>query len=655
VLGRYELLERIAIGGMAEGFRGRVVGAAGFEKHVAIKRILPTFSRDERFIKALVNEAKIASSMSQANIVQMHDVGVAEDGQYFLVMEFVDGRDLRTVLEKLARDGRRISQDLAMFVIAEITEALEYVHRRTDGAGNLLRLIHRDVSPPNILISRNGEVKLADFGIAKRSHEQSVVSTLKGKFSYMSPEQSRLALLDHTTDLFSLGAVLYELLTGRRAFSGASDLETLLLVREARYIPPSEIDPRISIALEAIIARALAHRQRDRYQSAAELGSALREVRFSQTEAGGGAVELSRLMNELFPADVPRTVDPPRRDVITLSTMVRHDSFAPTIAMPVTPEPAPGPAIGPMPQPPPRSRAAHGAVVQSLLGGAVPAAADFAEGATGDSVLVEIDHLLGMPKHRATPPPMPIRAAQAAPPPPAHSPAHPPVLPPLMSAPTKAAPPTPPPAASAPPPPRERRETPTAKFELIAKDLRARRESSVGTVEPIPLTRRKAPATGLRTVLIATVFGGLGASAALGAFVVFGGVRVGPSAVDGGPRALGPPPADAAPADAAVVVAPRPDAGPQLSWVTLRSDPTGAYVEVDDVALCTTSCGRELKPGRRRFRFSLAGHQPWSEIVELASGEHREINVRLSTVEPPPPKPQPRPKPKPQPKPKPKR
>lgn len=612
MLGRYELLERIAVGGMAEVFRGRVVGAAGFEKHVAIKRILPAFSRDERFIKALVNEAKIASSMSQANIVQMHDVGVAEDGQYFLVMEFVDGRDLRTVLEHLSRLGRRLSQDLAMFVVAEISEALEYVHRHTDQNGNPLRLVHRDVSPPNILISRNGEVKLADFGIAKRAHEQSVVSTLKGKFSYMSPEQSRLAPLDHTTDVFSLGAVLYELVCGRRAFAGASDLETLLLVREARFVQPREIEPSVPPALEEIIARALALRPRDRFQSAAEMGAALREVRFSQVEAGAGAVDLARLMDELFPPDVARAVDPPRRDFITLSTMVRRDPVPPPPAQAAPPAPAatapereepPGPAMGPLPQPP-------GARIEVRSGGRTRAPGrvptDF--DASSDSVVVEVDHLLGVPHHRETPPPIPAPSAVGR-------------------------------------PPRERRETPTAKFEAIAKDLRGlggtRATPTPITAPPIPLTNRKPAGSSWRTVAIAVLFGAVGAAGALGAFVLFGGVRLARDGAAPAPpdaaaalAAPAPPPdapavAAAPPSDAAVPA----DAPPAPSWVTLRSEPTGARVELDDQPLCVTSCGKEVAAGRRRFRFFLGGYQPWSEVIDLSPGENRELRVRLSALD----------------------
>ncbi len=589
MLGRYELMERIAIGGTAEVFRGRVVGAAGFEKHVAIKRILPTFARDERFIRALVNEARIASSMSQANIVQMHDVGVTEDGQYFLVMEFVDGRDLRTVLERLAQHGRRLSPDLAMFIVGEIAEALDYVHRRTDAHGQPLRLVHRDVSPPNILVSRNGEVKLADFGIAKRAHEQSVVSTLKGKFAYMSPEQSRLQPLDHTTDLFSLGAVLYELICGRRAFQGASDLETLLLVREARFVPPAEVEPRMSSQLESIITRALSLRPRDRFRSAAEVGVALREVRFSQTEATSGAPELARLMRELFPAEPVRAQEAPRRDVITLSTMVRRGE--PTTAPgrgQGSEGPPPTPAMRPLPRRPPAPATAT-PEDQNEFGGIT----------TGDSVIVEMDHMLGQPKVRAQPPPVPAR---------------------------------------------DRRDTPTAKFASVSKDLRMRRTASQQA--PIPLQPRPRSSQ-LRTVIIATLCGALGAAIALVVFVTLGGTR----ARGGLAVRIALPPADAPRAPDASVHPDAPgdgpprDAAPAAGHLALRSEPPGARVELDDAPTCTTPCERDVPPGRHRLRFSLSGRRAWSEVFELGAGERRRLEVRLPAEAPARQGP-PRPKPK---------
>ncbi len=577
-------MERIAIGGTAEVFRGRVVGAAGFEKHVAIKRILPTFARDERFIRALVNEARIASSMSQANIVQMHDVGVTEDGQYFLVMEFVDGRDLRTVLERLAQHGRRLSQDLAMFIVGEIAEALDYVHRRADAHGQPLRLVHRDVSPPNILVSRNGEVKLADFGIAKRAHEQSVVSTLKGKFAYMSPEQSRLQPLDHTTDLFSLGAVLYELICGRRAFQGASDLETLLLVREARFVPPAEVEPRMSSQLEAIITRSLSLRPRDRFRSAADVGAALREVRFSQTEATGGAPELARLMRELFPAEPARAQEAPRRDVITLSTMVKRGEPTTAPGRGQSPEgPPPSPAMRPLPQPPPSP-------------GAVPSddENEFGGITTGDSVIVEMDHMLGQPKVRAQPPPVPAR---------------------------------------------DRRDTPTAKFESVSKDLRMRRSGAQQGAIPL---QPKPRSSQLRTVIIATLCGALGAAIALVVFVTLGGARArGGLAVR---VALPPPDAArgpvAAPLDAAVDGAP-PDAAVAAGHLVLRTEPAGARVEFDDSPACTTPCERDVSPGRHRLRFSLSGRRTWSEVLEIGAGERRRLEVKLPPEAPRPAPPRP--------------
>jgi hypothetical protein len=303
VFGRYQLVERIAVGGMAEIYRGRMVGPGGFEKPVAIKKILPRLARDERFIRLLVNEAKINASLSHANIVQIHDLGLNEEGEYFLVLEYVHGRDLRAILEESRAQGLGISKECALFVVGEVCAALDHAHLMAAPDGKPLGLIHRDVSPANILCSYAGEVKLTDFGIAKQIEEASIVGTLKGKFAYMSPEQARSGPLDQTTDLFSLGAILFELLLGCRLFDGPTDFETLQAVREAGITRPRDLVPEFPPLLEAILLKVLSPRPRDRFQSASELGTALREFRFSLSSAGGGATELAALVARLFPAD----------------------------------------------------------------------------------------------------------------------------------------------------------------------------------------------------------------------------------------------------------------------------------------------------------------------------------------------------------------
>ena len=166
--GQYELLERIAVGGMAEVYRGRVAGAEGFEKLVAIKRVLPEFARDERFISMLLTEARIHSALSHRNIVQIHDLGISEDGEYFIVLEYVEGHDLRAVMEAATALGVQIPDSLALHIAYELAQALHFAHELKDAEGHPLGIVHRDVSPSNVLLSNSGEVKLSDFGIAKR-------------------------------------------------------------------------------------------------------------------------------------------------------------------------------------------------------------------------------------------------------------------------------------------------------------------------------------------------------------------------------------------------------------------------------------------------------------------------------------------------------
>src|SRR2546423_3332253 len=220
--GQYEIIARIAVGGMAEIYRGRAVGDEGFEKPVAIKRILPPFASDARFVSMLVTEARIHASLSHKNIVQIHDLGISEEGEYFIVLEYVDGRDLAALLDVLSRRsstaGRllRLSDAVALHVIIELGEGVHLAHELRGPDGQPLGLVHRDISPSNVLVSYSGEVKLSDFGLAKRRTDHSVVGSLKGKLAYMSPEQARRASLDRRTDIFALGAVLFEMLTGQR-------------------------------------------------------------------------------------------------------------------------------------------------------------------------------------------------------------------------------------------------------------------------------------------------------------------------------------------------------------------------------------------------------------------------------------------------------
>jgi eukaryotic-like serine/threonine-protein kinase len=297
---RYELLERIGAGGMAEIFRGKAVAAGGFEKPVAIKRILPHLSQDRRFVEALIAEAKILSQLRHRNIVQIFDVGLGDDGQYFLVMEFVDGMDLGNVQRGLETRRKRLPLDLVLHIGAEICEALQHAHAAPAPDGQPMRLVHRDVSPSNVLISRSGEVKLTDFGIAKRPEEQTGQHGVRGKFAYISPEQAENRHVDARSDVFSVGVLLYELALGSRLYSQLSDLDALKAVRLGSIPPPREIDPGLPNDVENILVSALSREPAERTGSAGELGAALRGVRYSlETTAGDPATELARIVASL--------------------------------------------------------------------------------------------------------------------------------------------------------------------------------------------------------------------------------------------------------------------------------------------------------------------------------------------------------------------
>ena len=295
---RYELLDRIGVGGMAEIFRGKAVAAGGFEKPVAIKRILPHLSQDKRFVELLIAEAKVLSLLKHRNIVQIFDVGLGDDGQYFLVMEYVDGKDLGRIQRGIEARRGRIPFDLALHIGAEICEALEHAHSARSPDGKSMSLVHRDVSPSNVLMSRAGEVKLTDFGIAKRAeHEPTRHGAVRGKFAYISPEQARNEHLDPRSDVFPVGILLWELVTNRRLFSGLGDLESLRAVREVKVRRPREVDSRLSPEIDQLIMAALAPSPRDR-PTAGQLGAKLRSLRYAlDVTVGDPATELAKIID----------------------------------------------------------------------------------------------------------------------------------------------------------------------------------------------------------------------------------------------------------------------------------------------------------------------------------------------------------------------
>ncbi len=269
--GRHLLLERINVGGMAEVFKAKSFGVEGFERIVAVKRILPTMAEDDEFVTMFVDEARIASHLTHQNIVQIYELGKHEGG-YYISMEYIAGRDLRQILDHHKRLKKPMDVAKACYVASRVCEALEYAHKKKDPAGKDLKIIHRDVSPQNVIISFEGEVKLCDFGIAKAASRVSrtQVGVLKGKFAYMSPEQVRGQATDRRSDLFALGVIFYEMLTGERLFLGESDYSTLEAVRNARVPAPTQYNAKIPATLEKIMMRLLARDPKDRYQWASE-------------------------------------------------------------------------------------------------------------------------------------------------------------------------------------------------------------------------------------------------------------------------------------------------------------------------------------------------------------------------------------------------
>ncbi len=303
--GQYELLERIAIGGMAEVYKGRVVGAEGFEKLVAIKRIQPDLIADERFVTMLLTEARIHSALSHRNIVQIHDLGISEEGEYFIVLEYVEGYDLRAIMESINSDGEIIPEALSLHIAAEVAQGLHFAHELLGPDRQPLGLIHRDVSPSNVLISFAGEVKLSDFGLAKRRHDRSVVGSLKGNLIYMSPEQARQAPLDRRTDVFSLGALLFELLTGKRMREITDEIKgwgevAAGVVRSARSARPD-----LPASFEALLNQALAAEPNRRFPDAATFGAAIRQL-LAQMNTPVGPADLQVLLGLVKPPKKPR-------------------------------------------------------------------------------------------------------------------------------------------------------------------------------------------------------------------------------------------------------------------------------------------------------------------------------------------------------------
>ena len=280
---RYRVIKRLEAGGMAEVYLGEASSVEGFKKRVAIKRVLPHLAQNDNFIQMFLDEARLSARLSHANIVSVFDIS-ARDDTYFLIMEFVDGANLKRILDSIQRRGQTFPLAQAVYVCAEACRGLSYAHELHDENGRPLGIVHRDISPPNIMITKRGEVKVADFGLAKAGTQlsQTDPGVVKGKFSYLSPEAALGKEVDSRADLFSLGIVLWEMLAGRRLFLGETDYATVKLIQQANIPRLAPLNNQVDEAFEEIILKALTREPEDRYQTAQEFGDALTGYLFTR-------------------------------------------------------------------------------------------------------------------------------------------------------------------------------------------------------------------------------------------------------------------------------------------------------------------------------------------------------------------------------------
>jgi serine/threonine-protein kinase len=330
--GPYTLLSRLAVGGMAEIYVAKTRGLGGFEKLVAIKLVHPHLAADAHFVRMLVDEAKILVLLTHANVAQVFDLGCIDD-TYYIAMEYVEGMDVHRLQQAASRAGELLPIAVSCFITAEVLNGLDYAHRRRDGAGKPLNLVHRDVSPQNVLISHAGEVKLVDFGIAKTNlrGEGTEVGIIKGKYYYMSPEQAWADPMDRRSDIFSTGIVLYEMLTGRMLYSAQSIPELITKVREAEIRPPELLRPEVPAHLSQIVMKALEREPDARYQSAVDMGEALRDFLYAYAPQFN-STRLSQYLSDLVEAEARAEREKSKADttgglsVLTRAEFVRNEN-----------------------------------------------------------------------------------------------------------------------------------------------------------------------------------------------------------------------------------------------------------------------------------------------------------------------------------------
>ncbi len=322
--GKYFLVRKLAEGGMAEIFLAKSLGAEGFERDVVIKRMLKHLTGVPDFVNMFMDEAKLAARLAHQNVVQIHELGLAE-GCYYICMEYLAGEDFSTILRTAGRRHEYVPLQLALRVIADAAHGLHYAHESTDELGNPLHIVHRDVSPSNIFVTYEGQVKVLDFGIARAESRlaQTTAGVVKGKYMYMSPEQARGKVVDRRADVFSLGVSLFEALTHKRPFAHDNDLAILNAVLSGDFPRPRALRPELSVELEQIVLKAMAHKPEERYATAAELAEAIDRYLTSSTTNVGGAQLSSYLRGLVGEARVFR-----KKNVQRLNTLVESGQIA---------------------------------------------------------------------------------------------------------------------------------------------------------------------------------------------------------------------------------------------------------------------------------------------------------------------------------------
>jgi serine/threonine-protein kinase len=382
-IGKYQILDRVAVGGMAELFKAQLIGNLGFEKLVAIKKILPHLAGDTSFVEMFIDEARITAQLDHRNIVSVYELGTDADTPY-IAMQYVDGLDVLALLRECARAQIRLPPDLCALIARDVLDALDYAHNALDVQGRPLSIVHRDISPGNVLLSWRGDIKLTDFGIARAAERRhkTEAGTLKGKYGYMSPEQVSGADVDARSDLFSVGILLAEMVMARRLFTSSNDLDILLMVRDARLDRLHKYAAEFPVELRVLTVRALQRRPEDRWQSAAQFRDAIDEWIRRTTRVT--ARDLAGLIG--------RVINAPTADL--------HDDPSSRIETPVPEESG---LSGPMTRMHLAQAEAEAkrARAEFISGEGIPEGVDGAEGSSGTMTVSEDD---AMPAHPAETP-----------------------------------------------------------------------------------------------------------------------------------------------------------------------------------------------------------------------------------------------------------